>query len=167
MSGPRNPEGYLCFTGYMDECAFLAADHIVAIDSCIPRKPPAKSSSAEDKLVRKVSELLLNRDDVARTVLDDILQIQDNEGDFPESKQPIEKAFQSGVRDCLGKVLKIKVGRRTQTVNDCCRNATAGQATDSLSLPHKLGFLCYAFIVQLVINFQQCPTGHLVLLGAF
>lgn len=91
------------------ESAQLVADHIVTIDSCIPRRPPYKSSSAEDKLVQEISELLLNRDEVARTVLDDILQIRSDEYDFTAAEEPIEKKFQRGVRDCLGKVLKIKV----------------------------------------------------------
>ncbi|KXZ56110.1 hypothetical protein GPECTOR_2g992 [Gonium pectorale] len=77
--------------------------HIVAIDSCVQRRPPAARLSAEDAGVDRLAQLLLTDQDVTRDLLRQILA-HSKPGLAALTASPVAaaEAFQRGFRECLG-----------------------------------------------------------------
>jgi hypothetical protein len=82
----------------------------VAIDSMVQRRPPEARSTAEDAACEKLAQLMLAYNDIAQATLAQIL------GSSPCALQALKLGgsevaalFQAGFRDCLDRVINIKV----------------------------------------------------------
>lgn len=81
------------------------AGRAVAIDSAVPRRPPALKSCAEDAAAERLAQLVLVSAPFAAGVLGQLL----GEGPAGAAGAGGVAAFQAGFRETLGRVIRIKV----------------------------------------------------------
>jgi len=95
------------------------AGRAVAIDSCVPRRPPALKSCAEDAAVERLAQLVVMAHDVAAAVVQQLLGVELKQlqqgvgggagvGDVLLMRDGVA-AFQRGFQETLARVLRIKV----------------------------------------------------------
>ncbi|GIM08174.1 hypothetical protein Vretimale_12277 [Volvox reticuliferus] len=111
----RLPCGDLCWRGNPNNVLFgragsRCAAHIVAIDSCVQRRPPAARVCAEDAGVDRLAQLLLTDQDFTLELLRGSVLAQSPPGLAALSATPAAAtdAFRRGFRDCLRLVERIK-----------------------------------------------------------
>eukprot|EP00803_Ostreobium_quekettii_P002330 evm.model.scf_303EXC.1 EVM.evm.TU.scf_303EXC.1 scf_303EXC:1395-14605(+) len=111
----RLPSRDLAWRGNAGNLLFGSCDQqvtrrVVAIDSCVPRKPPVGKATTEDEAVQKMAELIIHDTGVAQGVLQQVVQ-GGKAADSMAGRTPDEnlaQMFQEGLKTCLGGVLKIQ-----------------------------------------------------------
>ena len=86
-------------------------ERLIAIDSCVPRKPPAAKVTKEDEAVQRMAELVIHDMGVAEGLLGQAVEGSAvTEAVFAsEDKKKLTQTFQEGLKMCLRDVLKIQV----------------------------------------------------------